>query len=151
MYSISPFQLEIDFPFGENNPNDVAQSLHGAIETYIDGKLVSSQEWEQANPNHEEKIVIKPYSLRVKNVHMTKKQLLDTKKPFYFPTYNEKIGKNLGEFLEIYLESDVLMWRIFLRISEINVWNDIILTQQISYQDASLSYHALLLMSNVSI
>ena len=55
LYSISSFQLEIDFPFRENNPNDVAQALHGAIETYIDGRLVSSEEWEQANPNREER------------------------------------------------------------------------------------------------
>ena len=46
LYSISSFTLDIIFPFRENNPNDEAQVLTGPVETFIDNKLVSSEEWE---------------------------------------------------------------------------------------------------------
>ena len=54
LYSISSFTLDIIFPFRENNPNDEAQVLTGPVETFIDNKLVSSEEWEEQVPDEKE-------------------------------------------------------------------------------------------------
>ena len=52
LYSIESFSLEIFFPFRPNNPNHRPQVLTGPIETYIDGREVSSEEWQEVNPNY---------------------------------------------------------------------------------------------------
>ena len=54
LYSIDSFELEIEFTFRANNSNHNPQILTGPIESYIDGRLVSSKEWEEANPNYED-------------------------------------------------------------------------------------------------
>ena len=62
------------------------------------------------NPN----IVIKAYSLRVENIHMTKKQLLDSKKPFYFPTYTpeELKDKKVVYMLFLFPSEEVIADRL---------------------------------------
>ena len=54
LYSINSFELEIEFIFRGNNSNHNPQILTGPIETFIDGRQVSSREWEEANPNYED-------------------------------------------------------------------------------------------------
>ena len=54
LYSISSFTLDIIFPFRENNPNDEDQVLTGPVETFIDNKLVSSEEWKEQVPDEKE-------------------------------------------------------------------------------------------------
>ena len=51
IYSISSLTLEIQFPFSKNNSTHVAQVMKGPIETYIEDRLVSSEEWKE---NHSE-------------------------------------------------------------------------------------------------
>ena len=62
------------------------------------------------NPN----IVIKAYSLRVENIHMTKKQFLDSKKPFYFPTYTpeELKDKKVVYMLFLFPSEEVIADRL---------------------------------------
>ena len=57
------------------------------------------------NPN----IVIKAYSLRVNNIHITKKQLLYSKKPFNFPIYPIELKDKKDVYLLFLFPSDELI------------------------------------------
>ena len=54
IYSIKSMTVEIQFPFSKNNSTHVAQVMKGPIETYIEDRLVSSEEWRENHYDEKE-------------------------------------------------------------------------------------------------
>jgi hypothetical protein len=48
--SVLKLELKIEFMWRKNNPTNRTQILKGPIERYIDGKLVSSEQWKHRKP-----------------------------------------------------------------------------------------------------
>jgi hypothetical protein len=66
IYDIKSYKLEIQFPYNANKPTHRAQVMQGAIQHFIYGQLISSEDWKEEHPDVKDNIEIIPNRKRAK-------------------------------------------------------------------------------------
>ena len=95
IYAIINYKLDIQFPYELNKPTHKAQIMTGSIQHFINGDIISSEDWKEEHPDVKDNIEIIPDRKQAeesdgssKRIKANARKKHDRRAGFYFDSSN---------------------------------------------------------------